>query len=199
MNVAEFKEIILKKECDEVLTEVLLSGDAKHCDEKNRDFIRSTITKNYKISEDDLNLIVVGSAKLGFSIIEKFDKQGNLLKRYRPFRADSDIDLAVVSPRLYGLLWDELSYYSFSQPNQPWDSGRLGDYMVCGWLRPDYFPKKTNLRKCNDWWTIFTFLSAQHRLGRRRVRGGIYYSLEQLKYYQAKGLKDCIEFEKLQE
>lgn len=198
MNVVEFKEIILTKEFDDVLTDVLLSGDAKHCDEKNRKFIKTIITDKYKISEDDINLIVVGSAKLGFSITEKLDKQGNLLKRYRPFRADSDIDLAIVSPRLYSLLWDELSYYSFNQPAQPWDSGRLGDYMVCGWLRPDYFPKRTNLRKCNDWWSVFTFLSAQHRLGRRRVRGAIYYSFEQLKYYQAKGLKDCIEFEKLQ-
>lgn len=36
MNVVEFKEIILTKEFDDVLTDVLLSGDAKHCDEKNR-------------------------------------------------------------------------------------------------------------------------------------------------------------------
>jgi|JI9StandDraft_1071089.scaffolds.fasta_scaffold206942_2 hypothetical protein len=196
-RVNDFKEAMLKTDFDDVLVNILLSDEAIHCDEDARNFIKTKIKDRYNLTIEDVKLIVVGSAKLGFSITEKIDKNGNLLERYRAFRADSDIDLAIVSPKLFSLIWDELSLFSYNQPYMPWDSGRLGDYMLCGWLRPDYFPRRSNLRKCADWWSIFTNLSAHHRFGRRRVRGGIYYSFEQLKYYQSKGLRDCINAEKL--
>jgi len=102
----------------------------------------------------------------------------------------------VISPQLYEIIWNELSRFSFSQPYLPWDSGKLGDYMVCGWLRPDYFPNR-RLRRCDDWWDTFRRLSSQQRFGRRQVRGGLFYNFKQLKTYQSKALIECIEYEKL--
>lgn len=196
MDVKDFRARLKTDKIDDILVNVLLSDDAIHCSEENKDFIKGTLANNYRVDKAEVRLIIVGSAKLGFSISEKKMTDGTVLERYRPFRPTSDIDVAVICPRIYELIWTELSFYSLNQPYQPWDSGKLGDYMVCGWLRPDHFPKNKNLRKCDDWWNIFYFLSRQPRLRRRTIRGGLFYNFEQLKYYHSKALRECIDLEK---
>ena len=196
MEVTEFRKIILQEKFDDVLTKVLLSGDAKHVNQEKQDFIKTRVAEKYKVNPEDMRLVIVGSAKLGFSISEKKVKGSATLPRYRPFNAITDIDIAIVSPHIYEQIWDELSRFSFNQSWFPWDSGKLGDYMVCGWLRPDYFPTETRLRKCDDWWDTFRLFSSEQKLGRRRVRGGLFYNFEHLKRYQAKSLIDCIQSEK---
>lgn len=197
MDVNEFRERIIRDKFDDVLTDVLLSEYAKHVDSTKQEIIKKRIAETYNVNPEDVGLIIVGSAKLGFSIIEKKLPGGAILPRYRSFSGTSDIDIAIISPQIYELIWDELSKYSYNQSWFPWDSDKLGDYMVCGWLRPDFFPKQQRLRRCDDWWDTFRSFSAERKLGRRRVRGGIFYNFEQLKRYQAKALKDCIQYEKL--
>ena len=48
-------------------------------------------------------IIVVGSGKLGFSIVPR--------KRYRPFGDESDLDVAIVSDDLFHVLWAEVFEY----------------------------------------------------------------------------------------
>ena len=48
-------------------------------------------------------VLVVGSAKLGFSIVPK--------KRYRFFNDESDIDVALVAPQLFEQVWAEVYAY----------------------------------------------------------------------------------------
>jgi hypothetical protein len=134
---------------------------------------------------------IVGSAKLGFSLTEKRARDGSLLARYRDFSAASDIDVAVVSPRLFDILWNELGAYAHREACLPWNSGALGDYLVCGWIRPDHFPIRVRLRRCDDWWDLFRALSADSRYGRRKVRGGLFHSVEHMKRYQIRALREC--------
>jgi len=136
-------------------------------------------------------MYVVGSAKLNFGLFEKKTRSGEILPAFRPFRPESDIDIAVASPPLFEAIWNELSAYANAKPWMPWNSGKLGDYLVYGWLRPDHFPKGSRLRRCDDWWDTFHALSADSRLGRRTVRGALYYSLDHLKRYQLRGLNQC--------
>ena len=138
-----------------------------------------------------INLWIVGSAKLGFSMTEKHASGGVILPRYRLFSPESDIDVAVVSPALFDILWNELSTYAHRVPRLPWDSKRLGDYLVCGWLRPDCFPENVRLRKCDAWWDLFRRLSADSRFGRRKIRGGLFHSKEHMKRYLRRGLSEC--------
>jgi hypothetical protein len=105
-------------------------------------------------------VVVVGSAKLGFSISEKRTFGGVGLERYRPFRPESDIDIALVHPFIFDQLWRELSDHSHRSPTMPRDSARLGDYLVYGWIRPDHFPKNVRLRRCDDWWDTFNKMTA---------------------------------------
>jgi hypothetical protein len=196
MELSEFRQKLMDESIDDILTNVLLSDFARHVSKEKQDLIKEKIAKTYGVNEENIQLIIVGSAKLGFSISEKKLKDGTMLPRYRSFAPTSDIDIAIVSQNIFEVVWNELTKFSVNNSWFPWDSGKLGDYLICGWLRPDYFPKERRLRRCDDWWDTFRSFSADRRLGRRRVRGGIFYSFEQLKSYQSKALKDCIQYEK---
>lgn len=192
MEPVEFREILFNNDLGEIIDNVILKGDAKHFDSSKQQELEKSICRQYGIGSDDINLWIVGSAKFGFSISEKKEKDGTVLPRFRYFRPESDIDVAIVSPRIFDQIWFELTQYAYKkQVWMPWDSKRLGDYMIYGWMRPDHFPRRVGLRRCDDWWNLFSRLSADSRFGRRPIRGALYYSLEHLKQYQLHSLLEC--------
>lgn len=82
-------------------------------------------------------VVVVGSAKLGFAITEK--RYPHYRPRYRPYvRGESDIDIALVGPHLYGAIWSGLAQYGAQQNQFPWQN-KLAPHMFHGWIRPDRF------------------------------------------------------------
>ncbi len=189
ITVEEFKSSCVKGDFNAIVDDILLADYAKHVSARNRQVLSTSICSKFGIEESSIQLWIVGSAKLGFSISEK-TKDGITLPRYRPFSPESDIDVAVVSSKLFALIWDELSIYAHGCGWMPWNSGKLGDYFVYGWLRPDYFPH--NIRRCDDWWGLFHAFSKDPRFGRRRVRGALFYSIADLKRYQGRSAQDCI-------
>jgi len=190
MTLTELKSLILNSDLEEVVNEVILRGESPHFPTNLVAYVQAAVRAKYKLADSDLDIRVVGSAKLGFGLMEKRTKDG-LLPRFRPFRPDSDIDLGIISPSLFELIWDDLSAHANNSPWMPRDSGRLGDYMVHGWLRPDHFPKHVRLRRCDDWWDTFSRLSSDRRLGRRAIRGALFHSEEHLRRYQIRGLTEC--------
>jgi len=164
---------------------------AAHVRPEDVDYLRARLASTFGIAPGQVNVWIVGSAKLGFSIVEKRLSDGTVLPRYRKFSADSDIDVAVVSPMIFDLIWRELSAYAHRVPRLPWNSGQLGDYLICGWLRPDHFPIRARLRRCDDWWDLLRRLSADGRYGRRKVRGGLFHSIEHMKQYLGRALDEC--------
>lgn len=133
---------------------------------------------------------LVGSAKLGFAMHEK-KKQGYTLKAFRPFRPGSDIDLTICHPELFKKIWYELSVHACLQNYMPWKHENLADYLMYGWLRPDKFPKGVALTHCDK------FYETVGALRRDRVRGhpglsvALFFSAEQLKQYQIRGIRAC--------
>jgi hypothetical protein len=180
-----------------VLEEFILADGAACVSNDQIDRIRVAIATTYNAQPTDVRIWVVGSAKLGFALCKKRLPDGTNLPRYRPFRPESDIDVAIVCPYIFDQIWYEVSRHAHSWPYLPWNSGSLGDYLVCGWLRPDHFPKHVRLRKCDDWWDCFRKLSSDPFLGRRSVRGGLFYSIEHLKQYQTRALQECLTEEEL--
>jgi hypothetical protein len=197
MELEEFRERLRKNEVDYLLDNVLLADGASHVGATDIAYIEQSLSSKFDIHQDDLKAWIVGSAKLGFSLCEKRTKVGVNLERYRRFSPYSDIDVAVVSARLFDLIWNELSAYAHRGKRLPWDSGQLGDYLVCGWLRPDHFPRNVRLRRCDDWWDLFKTLSADSRYARRKVRGGLFCSVEQMRMYQIRALRECASAEAL--
>ncbi len=195
ITVQEFRERCMTDFADDIVDEILLQDDAVHVSEENRAYLIDKLALAFGINTDCIRLWVVGSAKLGFSLIEK-SVHGQVLPRYRPFTSASDIDIAVVSPDLFRIIWDELSIYAHGYPWMPWDSGRLGDYMVYGWLRPDHFPSRNRIPKCDDWWDQFRQFSSNPRFGHLSVRGGLYHSVSDLRRYLRRSVLECINEEK---
>ncbi len=195
MNIEQFKERLISEDLDSMLNSILLSPDAEHVDHSQQEHIKNKLATKYNVPIEQINVIVVGSAKLGFSITEKILFDGRTLPRYRKFSFFSDIDLAIISPPIFDKIWNELTNFSHRQAYFPWTSRKLGDYLICGWLRPDHFPTGTSLRYCDDWWDIFRDLTAKRFFGRRKVRGALFYNFDQLKKYQARSYKECLDIE----
>lgn len=196
VTIEVFRAKIRGNEIDYLLEEVLLANGAEHVADADLEHVKTLLSAKFSVPISSISAWVVGSAKLGFALTEK-RRGAEVLPRYRVFSPASDIDVAVVSPPLFDLIWDELSAYAHRATRLPWDSGVLGDYLVCGWLRPDHFPINARLRRCDDWWDLFRSLSADGRYGRRKVRGALFHSVEHMKRYQARALHECVLAESL--
>lgn len=193
ISIEEFKSRCLTDSAEDIVDDILLADDALHVSEANRVYMRDTLAATFSVPTQDIQLWIVGSAKLGFSLTEK-RKDGTIFPRYRSFSAVSDIDTAVVSPAIFRTIWDELSIFAHGHPWMPWDSKKLGDYLVYGWLRPDHFPAR-RIRRCDDWWDQFHRFSASPRFNRRSVRGGLFHSVADLRRYLRRSVIECINIE----
>jgi hypothetical protein len=197
LSVEEFKQYLLLGEKDHLLDEVLLTPEAAHVSPGNISFLRRALSQSFSLSDDvPVDVWIVGSAKLGFATREKV-KNGVILPRYRPFSGDSDVDVAVISNTIFGTIWHELAEHAHRATRLPWNSAFLGDYLVCGWLRPDHFPNQVRLRHCDAWWDLFRRLSRERCFGPRRVRGGLFADISHLRRYLKRSIEECEQAEKL--
>lgn len=78
---------------------------------------------------------MIGSAKLGFSIAPS--------KLWKEFNEESDIDIVVVSDKIFDIYWQELFEFNIeltarSQGEQDLYEKFL-NYFFRGWIRPDLF------------------------------------------------------------
>lgn len=195
LTVDQFKALCLEKSAEDIVDDLLLTEDALHVSASDREFIATQLANKFGLEASRVKIWITGSSKLGFSIVEG-RKNGQHLQRYRPFSPISDIDVAVVSPALYDLIWEDLCVFAHGHAWLPWDSKKLGDYMVYGWLRPDHFPHGKT-RRGNDWWDTFRALSSNPRFKRRTVRGGLFHSVGDLRRYLRRAVVECINIEKL--
>lgn len=191
MTADELRAQLLTSDLEDFVDNVVLNAPSPHFSTQQIAFVCQALSAKFGIALEPEQFYVVGSAKLGYGLFEKRTGAGETLSAFRPFRPDSDIDIAIASPGLFDAIWNELSTYANAKPWIPWDSGKLGDYLIYGWLRPDHFPKGVRLRRCDDWWDTFRALSADSRLGRRTVRGALYHSRDHLRRYQMRGLNQC--------
>lgn len=199
ISIEHFRTACLEKTVDQILDDIIFVENAAHVSCENIKFIRTRICERFNVDEVDVTLYVVGSAHLGFSLVEKSQQDGLPLPRYRAFGPRSDIDTLVISSKIFHTIWQEISAFAHGHSFMPWNSGRLGDYLIYGWLRPDHFPKSRIVRHYNDWWEEYHRLSADPRFNRRKVRGGLFYSFEDARRYQRRAVMDCIHFEEAQQ
>jgi hypothetical protein len=192
----EFRRKLRNNDLEYLLNEVLLADGAMHVQLEHIAHIEQSLARKFSVAQGEVKVWIVGSAKLGFSLTEK-RIDDTRLPRYRAFSPDSDVDVAVVSSPVFDLIWNELSAHAHRETRLPWDSGPLGDYLVCGWLRPDHFPIRARLRRCDDWWDVFRRLSADIRYERRKVRGGLFHSIEHMRRYQMRALQSSAVAEEL--
>ena len=189
MELSAFRLAINTNSPAAVADDIILAPGAKHVSDDAIQHAVEMLRSKFQIAEQyPLEVIVVGSAKLGFSISEKPVIGRNPLPRYRDFDPiDSDIDLAIVSQKLFFDVWRDLSAYAHGQTPFPWDTP-LANYLLLGWLRPDHFPKIQRPLKCQGWWELFHELSTSQVFGRRKVRGALYFHRNFLNQYQQRAI-----------
>jgi hypothetical protein len=190
MTPDEFRERLLRQSSEDIVEEIILTDETgPYITREALKILEAKVRAVFGLSEENtLSTIVVGSAKLGFAMLDKRAMNGDGYKpayrAYQPGR--SDIDVAVVSQVLYGKMWQDLARFAANQNFFPWRSD-LSAYMFHGWLRPDKFPVAAPQR-CIDWKELINEVSRTEHFRYKKLRCGIYQSRYFLKIYQQRGV-----------
>lgn len=191
MDVVEFKQIIRNTSADEFVQSRVLIKECPYFTDDQLKHIQAAISEATGVQIRDDEIFVVGSAKLGFGLHQKTNKDGTILPAFRPFDAESDIDIAFASAELFDLVWHELTSFAHTQTKFPAKINRLGDYLVYGWLRPDHFPRGIRLLNFDRWNDKIRALGRDRVLGRRKISGALYRNVEFITKYQERGINAC--------
>lgn len=149
-----------------------ISLDAYHA-------LRWEIKEHFNL-ESILDVFLVGSARLGFSI--------KPTAQFRHFNDDSDLDIVIVSKSLFEQYWKAARNSNVSL--EDWKSrGVYEDYFFKGWMRPDKLRCGGEELDVKNWWKYFGNLSRSRKYGPYSINGGLYYSLDFLEHYQCDAIE----------
>ncbi|GHB08079.1 hypothetical protein ACFFLG_18210 [Shewanella indica] len=180
--IEEFKADLKSLNSLQIYRKYVLGGDCHLLDNHQMFEIRETICDKFEI--DFTDVIMVGSGKLGFSIKPS--------RRFEVFNDDSDIDIAIVSTKLFERIWQEA--YLFKKSGADWpSSNNFFKYISEGWIRPDKLPSSSYFEFTDEWWKFFNSLTSSNRFGPFKVRGGLYHSHFFLQEYQTICIEQCIQ------
>jgi hypothetical protein len=191
MNLPALIAKITSLEADEFVQEFIMNGPCLHVDQKAIDHIRVSLSEAVGIPIEPGEIVIVGSAKIGYGLFDKKRKDLEPLPRFRAFGPASDIDVAICSTRLFDLVWKELCDYALAKPWLPHIMRNTGNYLVYGWLRPDQVPYEARLRTLDCFQDRMRRLSNSSVLGRRKISGAIYKDTSFLSKYQTRGIAQC--------
>lgn len=190
MTPDEFREQLRKSPPENIVEQIILTDEpGPYTSHEALAELRMKIRAKFDLKEDQpLSTVVVGSAKLGFAILDKPGREGRPYKpAYRAYQpGQSDIDVAVISPPLYGKIWQALALYGTNQHIFPWRTD-LSPYMLHGWIRPDKFPS-SGPQRCTDWKDLICEVSRSPHFRYKKLRCGIFHSRYFLSIYQQRGV-----------
>lgn len=148
--------------------------------------LKNRVSQQFGINPAEV--VVVGSAKLGFSIAPE--------KRYRFFGDSSDIDVALCSTDLFDLIWANV--FDYWRRGGYWEGlGEFRKYLFRGWIRPDKLPPEKSFEICQEWWDFFRRLASTGAFGSYKITGALYKNWHFLESYQAKCVIDCKQAEEV--
>ncbi len=148
---------------------------------------RKRIASKFKIIFNEV--FVTGSAKLGFSAFKQ-----------KEFDYESDIDVAIVSTKLYEEFLESIRSYqmelrkarrSVTEKELKMYHSFL-EYVAIGWIRPDKLPLSFQIRDLkNNWFEFFKSISYnQSEVGDYKVSAGIFKSYLHFEEYTISGIRD---------
>jgi predicted nucleotidyltransferase len=176
-RIDQFQKILDSKEDGKTIVQKHIVHGTPYIfkDDEDKYFdLKRKVASNF--SEHYTNIYMVGSAKLGFSIAPR--------KLWKPFDMDSDIDIVIISPKLFELLWEEIHEFNIALTSRSEKEEekykRFLDYFFRGWIRPDLFP--FNYSKKVEWFNFFSSISYD-KYGERKITGAIYHSFSFFEQY----------------
>jgi len=197
LTVNEFKEVLLREPVEKVAQDYVFGGDVflaqKHPQAVPR--LRSHLCPVFNLKEE--NVVMVGSAKMGFSL-DPYSFPSSFKKK------GGDIDIVVVSEQLFDTFWKIILEWHYprrtqglSGPDREWVRARRKN-LYWGWFHPseiEYvglsFP--TVLQPLRDlrtrWFNSFRSLSVYSEFSGRDVNGRLYRTWDHALWYQVSGLQ----------
>lgn len=145
MTVEEMKAAIESKSADEIYNELFISGEVwifKHIFGEQW-FYQYDKFKKYVAKKLDVhynNIGIAGSAKLGFSI--------NPSKKYKLFNANSDLDIIVVSQKLFSEFWEQYLKDSYNPTTK---INKIGKVSFCVFRKYMTLDSFRNNEYYNNW------------------------------------------------
>jgi predicted nucleotidyltransferase len=136
-----------------------------HENEEKYFFLKQKVANFFNVSTT--KVVMVGSAKLGFSIAPK--------KLWNDFNDESDIDIVVISEDVFDEYWKELLDFNINtkarSEQEDINYREFLEYFLKGWIRPDLFP--FNYPKKNEWFEFFKSIS-YGKYGNFKIAGAIF-------------------------
>ena len=157
---------------------------------------RKRIADNFNISFHEI--YITGSAKLGFSPYKRTE-----------FGYESDIDVAIVSSKLFDEIMESIRKYQMQLRESrlavsEYEINKYHmflEYGAIGWMRPDHLPISFRVRKLKDsWFRFFSSISyGKSEVGNYKVNAGVFKTYQHLEQYTLSGiesLKTALKVEK---
>ncbi len=182
-------EISSDEEMLDFCRKYILHGTPRVFESKDEEFyeFRKRIGDRFNISFYEI--YITGSAKLGFSPFKR-----------KEFDYDSDVDVALVSPRLFEEVMFGIADYQmqFRKNRAVVREKELKmyheflEYVALGWIRPDKLPVSFQMRAFKDnWFEFFRSISnGKSEIGNYQVNAGVFKSYNHLERYTLSGIKD---------
>ena len=137
-----------------------------------------------------VEVVLVGSCRTGFTLLEKLDRGR---PRYSQVGSGSDLDLVVVSKRLFDQLWNDVFDYSRGNSafrNSP-EATEFRNMLFRGWIDPRGMPRGRRFERADKWVRFFDSLSRDRRFGNRRASARVYRDWVRLAAYQQIAVDRC--------
>jgi hypothetical protein len=179
-RIGVFKSDVVRLSVPLMVQKHITYGDAYALDQSAYFELKHKVSELFKLHPTEV--LVVGSGKLGFSIVAA--------KRYRHFGNTSDIDVAIISSNLFDEIWSDVFVYWLSKAYWP-SFEDFRRYLFRGWMRPDKLPPERSFARSREWWEFFRELSNSQQFGPYRIRGALYKSWYYLESYQAQCIAEC--------
>lgn len=180
--IEDFKKDLSNLTSLQIIRKYILTAESKILNNDQHYQLKEQICEHFNVEFNDV--IIVGSSKLGFSIKPS--------RRYESFNDESDIDIAVVSTKLFEKVWNEA--YLFKKGGSDWPKAEsFFEYLSAGWIRPDKLPINDYFQFTSQWWDFFNTLTRSGHFGPYAIRAGLYHSSFFLQEYQKICIEQCKE------
>ncbi len=198
VHLAEFQTDLVVLTRSEMFTKYVASEACFGLPEIDQGHLRGTIADRFNVDAD--NVIIVGSAKLGFTLTYKEAKNATEEDRppFSPFSDTSDVDVAIVSDRLFDEMWKHCFEFwhqsGYSKGTAYWPRGKnFRDYIFRGWMRPDCLPTEASIPLRTEWFEFFRGISNDRLAGDFPIKAGLYRERYFLERYQWQSLDKAYE------
>lgn len=175
-----FRQDLPRFDVPDLVRRHIISGESYILSNEAHFSLRNMVCEHFSISYQEV--IVVGSAKLGFSIAP--------YKRYRHFQDNSDIDVVICSSILFDAFWQDVFDY-WSRGEQWVEIGEFRKYLFRGWMRPDKLPTAKSFIRGQEWWEFFRQLTATGNFGPYKITGALYKTWHFFECYQQRCVEEC--------